>query len=186
MTVLTDCCLLFSTSFVIDKQKVKPVIFSVFKREQFDMAYVFPSNSEDDSIYTRNLFIIFVVSLLILILSALFEYFFYIRKSFDGPIYKQRQTIRFRIKKWAAKILLKFKTRNKTPAHLIDKLVIFNDADKSVRFTTSNQWLKTQIYNILVVGVEKCSPSMPCISIPVLRRMAKFCCLQRRDDETDS
>lgn len=89
-------------------------------------------NPADDFIYTRNLFIVFLVSLLLLILSGLFEYFFYIRKSFDGPIYKQKLTLYFRIKKWIASFLIKLNKRDLIPDHLIDKLVIFNDKDKQV------------------------------------------------------
>lgn len=90
-------------------------------------------DATDDSIYTRNLFIVFLVSLLILVLSALFEYFFFVRKALDGPIYKQRQTVRFGIKKWVAKFLIKFKKHDKTPDHLVDKLRTFSDKDEMVR-----------------------------------------------------
>lgn len=94
-------------------------------------------SSKDEELhlfYTRNLFNVFLISLLLLILSGLFEYFFYIRKPFDGPIYKQKLTIYYRIKKWIARFLIKFSKRKAIPDHLIDKLVIFNDTDKQVSF----------------------------------------------------
>lgn len=107
-------------------------LFSLFKRYKFTpIPTMTPS---DDFIYTRNLFIVFLVSLLLLILSGLFEYFFYIRKPFEGPIYKQKLTLFYRWKKWIAGFLIKLNKRAVTPDHLIDKLVIFNDKDKQVCF----------------------------------------------------
>lgn len=91
-------------------------------------------NPTDDLIYTKYLFIVFLVSLLLLILSGLFEYYFYIRKSLDGPIYKRKQTLHFRLKKSIGTLLMKFNRHDELPDHLIDKLMVFNDKDEMVRF----------------------------------------------------
>lgn len=89
-------------------------------------------NPDEGLVYTKYLFIVFLVSVLLLILSGLFEYFFYIRKPFDGPIYKQKQTLYYRVKKWIAKWLLKLNKQVELPDRLIDKLMVFNDSDALV------------------------------------------------------
>lgn len=112
-------------------------------------------NPNDDFIYTRNLFIVFLVSLFLLILSGLFEYYFYIRKPFEGPIHKYKLTLDYRIKKWIAKFLIKLSRHVKIPDHLVDKLVVFNEGDKQVRFSNFAFTItNTKILKNLVVFVQ--------------------------------
>lgn len=97
---------------------------------------LFAMNSDDADFYTRNLFILFLVSLLTLMSCGVFEYFYYYeRKLLDGPIHKQKQTLRFRIKTLIARLLMKLKKHDEIPDHLIDKLMVFNDKDEMVRFS---------------------------------------------------
>lgn len=135
-------------------------------------------NPDEDLIYTRNLFIVFLVSLLLLILSGVFEYFFYIRKPFDGPIYKQKQTLYYRVKKWVAKMLMKLSRNTEIPNHLVDKLMVFNDKDQQVRFRI---FFRASILTKLILFGQH-SPSMQCTSIQA-QKMDKFYCLERQDDE---
>lgn len=111
-------------------------------------------NPSDDWFYTRNLIIVFFVSLFLLILSGLFEYYFYIRKPFEGPIHKYKLTLDYRVKKWIAKFLIKLSKQVRIPDHLVDKLVAFNDKDKQVRSSHFELKINTKILTNLIIFVQ--------------------------------
>lgn len=111
-------------------------------------------NPSDDWFYTRNLIIVFLVSLLLLILSGLFEYYFYIRKPFEGPIHKHKLTLDYRVKKWIAKYLIKLSKKVGIPDHLVDKLAIFSDKDKKVRFADFELKINAKILTKFIVFVQ--------------------------------